>query len=127
MRLLPGRRAVLVIAAVSLATTALGQGQQPSARIVAPEDGAVVDGPNVVIKMRVTGVELTPRRSRNAAHLLIHMDDSPPVRNYSDEITFQGVEAGSHVVRMELRRGDGSAFRPPVRTQVRFTVRSRQP
>ena len=127
MRHLPGRRVVFLLVATGLAAAALAQGQQPTIRIVRPETGTVVESSDVHVQMQVTGVELTPRRSSNAAHVLLRMDDKPPVKSYNDEFTFQDVAPGNHVVRAELRRGNGSAFRPPARTQVRFSVRPRQP
>ncbi len=124
MKQLPDRRALLVIAATGFAALALAQAQDPALRIVSPENGGVVDGRDVELKMEVKGVELTPRRSSNAAYVQLRLDDLPPLRGYSETFTFQDVAPGNHVVRVELRRADGSEFRPPRRTQVRFTVRA---
>ena len=124
MKQLPDRRALLLIAAAGLAAVALAQAQEPAVRIVSPENGDVVEGRNVELKMEVQGVSLTPRRSSNAAYLQLRLDDLPPLKGYSETFTFQEVAPGNHVVRVELRRADGSEFRPPRRTQVRFTVRA---
>ncbi|MCH7824228.1 MAG: hypothetical protein IH849_05450 [Acidobacteria bacterium] len=124
MKQLPDRRALFLIAATGLAAVALAQAQEPAVRIVSPENGGVVEGRNVELKMEVQGVELTPRRSSNAAYVQLRLDDLPPLKGYSETFTFQEVAPGNHVVRVELRRGDGSEFRPPRRTQVRFTVRA---
>ncbi len=124
MKQLPERRALLLIAATGLAAVALAQGQEPAVRIVSPANGGVVEGRNVELKMEVQGVDLTPRRSSNAAYVQLRLDDLPPLKGYSETFTFQEVAPGNHVVRVELRRADGSEFRPPRRTQVRFTVRA---
>jgi len=119
---LPDRRVLLVV--VALATLAMAQAQQPSLRILSPAEGATVAGRDVVLRMEVKGIELTPRQSSNGAYVLLRLDDAPPIKAYSDSFTFQGVTPGNHVVRVELRRSDGSQLNPPVRTQVRFVVRA---
>lgn len=117
------RRSLVLIAVAGLATLAMTQAQQPSLRVLSPENGAAVDGPNIELRMEVRGVELTPRESSNSAYVQLKLDELPPVKSYTDTFTFQGVAAGNHMVRIELRRGDGSHLNPPVRAQVRFTVR----
>jgi hypothetical protein len=107
-----------------LVALALAQAPEPALRIVSPEDGGSVSGHNVVVRMQVAGVEVTPRKTGNAAYILLRLDELPPVKGYSDTFTFQDVAAGSHLVRVELRRADGSTFNPPVHSQVRFTVQS---
>jgi hypothetical protein len=119
---LPDRRVLLVV--VALATLAMAQAQQPSLRILSPAEDATVAGRDVVLRMEVKGIELTPRQSSNGAYVLLRLDDAPPIKAYSDSFTFQGVAAGNHLVRIELRRSDGSPLNPPVLTQVRFSVRA---
>lgn len=97
--------------------------ERVSIEVASPENGAEVTGPNVEIRMRVEGVELTSRRSGAGAHVLLRLDDHPPVKSFNDRFTFQGVSTGNHMVRVELRHTDGSAFSPPARAQVRFAVR----
>jgi len=97
--------------------------EEVALRVASPENGEQVRGPDVEIRMRVTGVELTSRRSGAGGHLLLRLDDHPPVKSFSERFTFQGVSTGNHVVRVELRHTDGSAFSPPARAQVRFAVR----
>lgn len=125
MTQLPERR-VFLVGLVAIAALAMSQGQQPSLRILSPENGAAVAGPNIELKMEVEGVELTPRQSPNSAYVQLRLDDMPPVKAYSDNFTFQGVTPGNHVIRVELRRGNGSELNPPVKTQVRFAVRAEQ-
>jgi len=118
------RRSHTLIALLGLALLAMAQAQEPSLRILSPEDGAVIGQRDVELRMEVQGVQLTPRQSSNGAYVLLRLDDAPPVKAYSDSFTFQGVSPGNHVVRVELRRSSGSALSPPVRTQVRFAVRA---
>ena len=124
MNYLPDRGAVLLIIVASLTATAASQAQEPAVRIVSPGNGAVVEAQNVVVEMQVQGVELTPRRTSNAAYVLLRMDDAPPVKSFTSKFTFQDVSTGNHLLRAELRRADGSTFNPPARTQVRFSVRA---
>jgi len=123
MTYLPDRRALFLVAIAGLAVVAMRQAQEPSVRVLSPENGGVV-GRNVQLQMDVKGVELTPRASSNSAYVLLRLDDAPPVKAYSDSFTFQDVSPGNHQVRVELRRSNGGAFSPPVRTRVRFTVRA---
>lgn len=124
MRYLTDYRALLLIIAISITSLAFAQDPGPSLRILSPEDGASVQGRNVELKMEVRGVELSPRRASNTAYALVRLDDAPPLKAYADTFTFQDIAAGNHVVRVELRRSDGTAFQPELRTQVRFMVRA---
>lgn len=126
MRHLTDYRALLVITIAAMASMALVQEQGPSLRILSPEEGATVQGSNLELKMQVRGVALSPSRSSNSAYVLLRLDDAPPLKAYSDTFTFRDVASGNHVVRAELRRADGSAFQPPLRTQVRFVLRAEQ-
>ncbi len=124
MRHFTDYRALIVVIVVSLVSSAAAQDQGPSLRILSPEDGATVQGSNVELRIRVTGVELSPRQASNTAYALLRLDDAPPLKAYADTFTFRDVAAGNHVVRVELRRSDGSAFQPALRSQVRFAVRA---
>jgi len=112
--------------AAAVATVAMGQAEPPSLRVLSPENGAVVENRNVELRMEVKGVELTPRQSSNSAYVQLKLDDAPPVKAYAESFTFQGVTPGNHMVRVELRRGNGSEMNPPIRSQVRFAVRADQ-
>ena len=120
------RRSLAYVAAAALTALALTQAQQPSLRILSPQDGAVIAGGNVELRMEVQGVELSPRQSSNTGYVQLRLDDAPPVKAYADTFTFQGVAPGNHLLRVELRRSNGSELNPPVRTQVRFAVRAAQ-
>lgn len=125
------RRAFLVavVAGATLATLAARdlpaqQAQEPPRlAVTSPEEGAELAGPNVVVRFAVTGAELTSRRSGAGAHILLRLDDHPPVKSVTAEFTFQGVRPGNHALQAELRHADGSAYSPPIRARVRFTVR----
>jgi hypothetical protein len=126
MKQLPDRGSFPVVVVAVFLLLAMAQAEEPSLRVLSPENGAVVSGRDVELRMEVKGVELTPRESSNSAYVLLRLDDAPPVKAYSDSFTFQGVAPGNHLVRVELRRTDGSQLDPPVRTQVRFAVRAEQ-
>ncbi len=127
MRYLTDYRALLLIIGIGIAPLAFAQNQGPGLRIVSPEDGATVQGRDVELKLEVSGVELSPRRSSNTAYAMVRLDNAPPLKVYADTFTFQDVSAGNHIVRVELRRSDGTAFQPELRTQVRFAVRTEHP
>ena len=117
-----GARALLLGCAGVLA---LGIGVQetgPSLTIVTPEAGATIDGPDVTVTLRAGGVVLGGQE-RTGAYVLLRIDSRPPVKCYTDRFTFQGTTEGEHRLRAELRRRDGARFDPPVRHQVRFSVR----
>jgi hypothetical protein len=116
--------ALALTAAAAIAALALTQAQQPSLRVLSPQDGAVIQGGNVELRMEVQGVELSPRPSSNTAYVQLRLDEAPPVKAYAGTFTFQGVTPGNHLLRIELRRSNGSELNPPVRTQVRFAVRA---
>ena len=103
------------------------QERQPRISVLSPVQDAQVAGPDVQILMEVEGVTLSPRRSRMGAYVLLRLDNAPPVKTFTDNFTYKGVSAGSHTLRVELRRNDDTSFDPPVRTQVRFDVRTPSP
>lgn len=102
----------------------LGAQQAPSLQIVEPADGATVPGPDVTVRLDVTGVELGGE-DRRGAHVLLRMDRMPPVKSFADRFTFRALPTGPHRLRAELRRSDGSAFDPPVVDDVRFAIAER--
>ncbi len=119
---------LLVMASLFLVAPAeTSQERQPQISVLSPVQDAQVAGPNVQVRMEVEGVTLSPRRSRMGAYVLLRLDNAPPVKTFTDNFTYKGVSAGSHTLRVELRRNDDTSFDPPVRTQVRFTVRTPAP
>jgi hypothetical protein len=111
---------VIVIAAAAITLGVVGQ-EAPSIRIVSPEDGSTVPGPEVEVELRATGVALAGEPG-TGGYALLRLDDLPPVRVYSESFVFQGTGSGPHVLRAELRRTDGSRFEPPATDEVRFAV-----
>ena len=124
---LPGGRWLLLVGVLGFAVAAAAQGTRPQIRVLAPRDATEVAGPNIEIRMQVRGVDLAARRSGPGAYILLSLDDGPPMKSYTDRFTFQGVDAGDHILRAELRRTDDTGFNPPVRAQVRFSVRVPRP
>ena len=118
----------LVLASLLLVAPAeTSQDGQPRISILSPVQDAQVAGPDVLIQMEVGGVTLSPRPSRMGAYILLRLDNSPPVKSFTDNFTYKGVNAGSHTLQVELRRNDDTSFDPPVRAQVRFAVRTPAP
>ena len=121
---------VLLLAVSSLflvAPAETSQEGQPQISVLSPTQDAQVSGPDIEVRMEVEGVTLSPRRSRLGAYVLLRLDNAPPVKTFTENFTYKGVSAGSHTLRVELRRNDDTSFDPPVRTQVRFAVRAPAP
>ena len=118
------RLVALPLAAVALAVVAVAQESRPQIRVLDPAPNAEVVARDVTVRMKVSGVELAPDGSRMGAYIVLRLDDAPPVKSYTNRFTFQEVPVGQHVLRAELRRSDGTAYNPPARTQVRFSVRA---
>jgi len=123
-------RTVFLLAMASLflvAPAETSQEGQPRISVLSPVQDAQVTGPDVEVRMEVEGVTLSPRRSRMGAYILLRLDNAPPVKTFTDNFTYKGIGAGTHTLRVELRRNDDTSFDPPVRTQVRFAVRTPAP
>lgn len=111
--------AALVLGALS--TAGALESQAPSLEIAEPVEGAAVAGPDVVVLLEATGVQIG-NRGRNGAHVLLFLDEFPAMKSYAERFTFRGVADGVHRLRAELRRPDGAAFDPPVVAEVEFRV-----
>ena len=118
---------LVLVSLFMVAPAETSQEGQPSIVVLSPEQDGQVAGPDIEVRMEVDGVTLSPRRSRVGAYVLLRLDNAPPVKTFTDNFTYKGVSAGSHTLRVELRRNDDTSFDPPVRTQVRFTVRNPAP
>jgi hypothetical protein len=111
----------LLTAVAAAALLAAAPAQSPALRILAPADGATVQGPDLTVRLEVEGVELGGR-SRNGAYALMTLDELPPVKSYSPRFTFRGVDTGEHRLQVELRRAEGGAFDPPVVATAEFRI-----
>ena len=113
---------------------------QPEVRIVAPAEGEEVEGPNVTIRLEVTGVEIVPAGDTTPGtghhHLYLDTDLAPfdgPIPavpgqvihmgDGSSRFTFEGVAPGEHRVIAVVGDGVHVPLQPPVVDTVRFTVR----
>lgn len=97
---------------------------QVSVQIVQPQADAAVQGSEVVVELAVEGAVLGGR-GRDGACALLTLDDLPPVKSFSRRFTFRGVDGGSHLLVVELRRPDGTRFEPEARARVRFATQAR--
>jgi len=95
--------------------------QTPSVRILEPANDSTVAGPDVRVRLEADGVELGSR-GRSGAHVLLRLDEMPAMKSYAERFTFRGVAAGTHRLRVELRRPDGGGFEPAVTASIEFTV-----
>lgn len=118
----PARRGMLValLLAAGLGAGAAAQGL-PTLTILEPPQEARLAGPDVVVRLHAEGA-IIGGRSRNGTHVLLRLDQLPPVKSYAEHFTFRGVEPGEHRLEAELRRTDDQPFDPPVVAVVSFRL-----
>ena len=107
--------------------------------IVAPANGSTVTGPNVTVRLAVTGVPILPAGDMTPGtghhHLYLDADLSPlatPVPtvpgsivhmgNAASEFTFENVAPGQHRLIAVVADGVHVPLSPPVVDTVMFTV-----
>lgn len=133
------KRGWLLALAWTLAA-ACGRGEAPvSVRIVEPEDGAVVPGPDVRVVLEAEGVEITDAtvdRPGTAHHHLFVNRDLTPLEDTipagvtgilhlgrgQTEFVLTGLAAGEHRVIALLADKDHIPLGPPAADTIRFTV-----
>ena len=115
-------------------------GSPHTVRIVSPAEGAVVEGPDVVVELDVSGVHIVPAGDTTSGtghhHLYLDADLTPgdqPVPSVPGSIihmgdasriyTFQGVEPGEHRIIAVVGDGVHVPLQPWVVDTVTFTVR----
>lgn len=108
--------------------------------ITEPVDGAVVDGPNVTVRLAAQGVEIRPAgevlEGTGHHHILLDADLNEPgtpvptvpgsvihLGDGSAEYTFEGVAAGEHRLITVVADGIHVPLQPWVVDTVTFTVR----
>lgn len=112
----------------------------PEVRIVAPAQGEEVEGPDVVVQLEVSGIDIVPAGDTASGtghhHLYLDADLAPfdvPIPavpgqvvhmgDGSSSFTFEGVAPGEHRVIAVVGDGLHVPLQPPVVDTVRFTVR----
>jgi hypothetical protein len=130
----------MIVLVLMLASTNLAEAADPSLTVVAPADGAVVDGGSVTVSFRVSDFKIVPSpvpvsefgkrpdlNRPNEGHIHLVLDLQPLVVWGSEEsYTFDGVAPGEHLLKVELANNDHSSLAPPVVRTVRFQVREAQ-
>lgn len=113
----------------------------PRVEILAPEDGAVVDGPDVRVELGASGVEIAPATEHRPGtahhHLFVDRDLTPPgdtipsgvsgilhLGRGQTEFTLRDVEPGEHRVIAVLADWNHVPLEPLAADTVRFTVMS---
>ncbi len=133
--------ALLVLAALSLAACGSGEptasSPTPSAqarpsstgtiRVLEPGPGEIVDGPDVVVKVELTGARLVAKNvaevTPDTGHMHISLDGKTLTLLAGETYTMKGVSPGLHILSVELAAGDHGPFYPRVQQQVTFRVR----
>jgi hypothetical protein len=131
--------ATLVLgAALAVLAGAVASGEEPSVAITSPADGSVVEGPDVVVEIAVSGFTmrppLEPVQEPNTGHVEYLLDVEPafdqPTPLGEDAIihsgrlseTFFGVAAGQHTLYLCLAYDDHTCIDPALTDTVRITV-----
>ncbi|MDQ3877445.1 MAG: DUF4399 domain-containing protein [Actinomycetota bacterium] len=99
--------------------------------IVTPQNGAVVKGPDVPMKLELdggkvvqpmgnmSGMEIDPREG----HIHITVDGQLISMNYGLHEPLKNLSAGTHTLRAEFVATDHMPFDPPVFQEIAFTVK----
>lgn len=112
-------------------SASVAQGDRPSSsaelRIVSPENGDVVRGSTVDLRVDLNGATIVPQTTMDIApdegHLHVLLDDQLISMTEGLEQTVPGVEPGSHRITVEFVAADHVYFEPRVVAVVAFEVR----
>ncbi|MGH2354201.1 MAG: hypothetical protein ACRDJN_21560 [Chloroflexota bacterium] len=130
-------RRLLTVTALLLLTLGLstpGAAAEPQLTVVAPQDGAVIRGPNVTVEFNTSDITLVestvpleqagqrPDANRpGEGHVHFMLDLQPLVVWEQDApYTFTNVPPGEHQLMVELVQNDHGPLAPPVAQQIRF-------
>jgi Family of unknown function (DUF6130) len=108
----------------------------PALTVMAPENGAVVEGPKVTVQFKAADFKIVPssvpvsefgkRPDANRpgeGHVHFALDAQPLVVWFSaDAYTFQDVAPGQHQLMVELVNNDHSSLTPQVMQMIHFQV-----
>lgn len=96
-------------------------------RIVSPDNGDVIRGSTVDLRVRLRGARIVPQTTTDIApdegHLHVLLDDALISMTEGLEQSIPGVEPGSHRITVEFVAADHVNFAPRVVTVVAFEVR----
>lgn len=122
-------------ALVALSVCAPTVGASPTLAIVAPANGAAIQGSSVAVTFKTSDIKIAPatvaleeagkRPEVNRAdecHLYLTLDLWPMVVwDRAETYTFNNVPAGEHLLTVELVNNDHAPFSPPIVQTIRFT------
>ncbi len=96
---------------------------QPSVSITSPTDGQIMKDHVITVNVDTSGITLVnPGELVNGqGYLKAVLDDSEQTGAVSS-FTFAGLMSGPHTVTVELLKGDGSSFDPPVYDTAGFAI-----
>jgi hypothetical protein len=123
---------ILAVLLLTLVTPAAAQG--PSVTLLAPADGATIEGASVIVEFKPHDITIVPStvpvsefgkrpdaNQPDEGHLHLALDLMPLVIWDRDApYTFVNVPPGEHLLKIELVNNDHSSRIPPVMQQVRF-------
>jgi Family of unknown function (DUF6130) len=96
--------------------------------VVSPENGEVVRGSTVELRVELDGARLVPQTTTDIApdegHLHVLLDDELVSMTEGKEQQIPDVAAGSHRLTVEFVASDHAPFDPRVVTVVAFEVRT---
>jgi hypothetical protein len=133
------RSAVAVMMTAILGLTACGQAQDGTAptsaarpsstgrlELLAPEQGEVVQGDEVTVRLRLSGArvttETTTRLTPDEGHIHLTLDGRLVTLLGGLEERLTGLAPGEHVVQAEFVAADHGPFSPRVVQVVTFTI-----
>jgi hypothetical protein len=95
--------------------------------ILSPTNGQVVHGPNVKIRIRLTGAKIVPATTTDIVptkgHLHVYLDDQIVSMNFKLTGDIGGLKPGLHILRVEFVASDHRPFDPRVFTAVTFEAK----
>ena len=113
------------------ATVAATASQRPSSTakvtIVSPTNGEVVKGPDVVVKVDLTGAKIVQATSTDLqpdeGHIHVSLDGQLVTMTSGTETTIPDVAPGHHVVQVDFVANDHGPFFPNVVAVTSFEVK----
>ncbi|MEA2477880.1 MAG: hypothetical protein QOC87_2079 [Actinomycetota bacterium] len=95
--------------------------------IVTPTNGQVVKGPDVPLKLSLTGAKIVQPSTTNISptkgHVHVSLDGQIVSMNFALHQPLHNVAAGTHTLRVEFVASDHQPFDPRVFQEIAFTVK----
>jgi hypothetical protein len=95
--------------------------------VESPTNGQVVAGPDVRVRVKLSGARIVPATTKNitptTGHIHVYLDNQLVTMNFSLTGDIPDVSSGMHVLRVEFVASDHAPFDPRVFTAVTFEVK----